>query len=253
MSKVVLVTGASKGIGAATALAFGKAGYDVAVNYRKDTKSAQSIVRQIEGYGQKALAIQANAFTDEGTKELFKCLTDVFPKLDVLVNNAGNPNEPTFGAYTCDDVNMSLGANFGATVLCTQEAVKIMNKGTILFTSSVYGLQFGGNPNLALYSAGKAAMINFAQTMAEKLAPNIRCNVVAPGVTKTPAWDGVSDEHIKTSLDMTLQKEWVEAEEIANAFLFLAESPRITGQTIVVDAGWQKKIRATEVQRRHPS
>jgi len=243
MSKVAVVTGASKGIGAATAVAFGKAGYDVVVNYLHDSPAANELVHQIEQMGQRAIAIQAHAFTEDGVKKLFGEIKSTFPKIDVLVNNAGDPNEPSFGEFTCDDINKSLGANFGATVLCTQEAVKIMDEGSILFTSSIYGLPFGGNPNLSLYSAGKAAMINFAQTMAEKLAPKIRCNVVAPGTTKTLAWEGVSPEYAAKSLDMTLQKEWVAAEEIANAFVFLAETPHITGQTIVIDAGWQKKIR----------
>ena len=250
INKAVVVTGASKGIGVATAIAFGKSGYNVVVNYHKDTKSVQKVVAQIEKYGQKAIAVQADVFTKEGIKKLFKITKATFPKIDVFINNAGNPNEPSFGTYTSEDINKSLGANIGASILCTQEAVKLIDKGSILFNSSVYGLQFGGNPNLALYSAGKAAMINFAQTMAEKLAPNIRCNVVAPGTTKTPAWDGVAPEYSQKSLDMTLLKEWVDAEEIANAFLFLAETPHITGQTIVVDAGWQKKIRDNSPKRK---
>lgn len=250
MSKVAVVTGASKGIGASTAIAFGKAGYDVVVNYRNDTDAANKVVATIEKSGQKAVAIQAHAFTEDGIKKLFSEVKDKFQKIDVLVNNAGNPNEPSFGEYTCDDVNKSLGANVGAAILSTQEAVKLMDKGSILFTSSIYGLQFGGNPNLALYSAGKAAMINFAQTMAEKLAPNIRCNVVAPGTTRTPAWDDVAPEYAQKSLDMTLLKEWVSSDEIANAFVFLAETPHITGQTIVVDAGWQKKIRDNSPKRK---
>lgn len=250
MSKVVVVTGASKGIGGATALAFGKAGYDVVVNYKTDTQSAQNIVEQIEMYGQKAIAVQSDAFSEEGIIKLFKVVTDVFPKIDVLVSNAGNANEPSFGEYTCADINKSLGANFGSSVLCTQEALKLMDKGSILFTSSIYGLPFGGNPNLVLYSASKAAMINFAQTMAEKLAPNIRCNVVAPGTTKTPAWENVAPEYAKKSLDMTLLKEWVTAEEVAETFLFLANTPNITGQTITVDGGWQKKIRDSSPQQK---
>jgi len=250
VNKIAVVTGASKGIGAATALAFGRAGYDVVVNYRTDTKSAQNIVQQIERYGQKALAVKAHVFTENGIKELFNVVKSEFSRIDVLVNNAGDPNEPEFGKYTCEDINRSLGSNFGATVLCTQEAVKLMNKGSILFTSSIYGLPFGGNPGLALYSAGKAAMINFTQTMAEKLSPNIRCNVVAPGTTRTPTWDGVAQEYIDRSLGMTLQKEWVEADEIADTFVFLAEAPHITGQTITVDAGWQKKIRGVNIKTR---
>jgi 3-oxoacyl-[acyl-carrier protein] reductase len=242
VSKVAVVTGASKGIGAATAVAFGRAGYDVVINYCNDTESAQKVVKEIENLGQKAIAIQANAFTEEGMKQIFETVKAKFSKIDVLVNNAYTPKEPSFGEYDCSSLNKSFGANFGATVLCTQEAVKLMDKGSILFTSSIYGLPFGGKPSLPLYSASKAAMINFAQTMAEKLAPNIRCNVVTPGVTKTPNWEGVAEDYVQKSLDLTLLKDWVEPQEIANTFVFLAETPHVTGQTIVVDSGWQKKI-----------
>lgn len=250
MSKVAVVTGASKGIGAATAIAFAKAGYDVVINYRTDTTSAEAVAEQVKALGQEALLVQAHVFTEDGVKTLFEIIKKTFPKIDVLVNNAGNPREPKFGEYSCEDINKSLGANFGATVLCTQYAVGMMDKGSILFTSSIYGLPWGGNPGLVLYSASKAAMINFAQTMAEKLAPQIRCNVVAPGTTRTPAWDNATPAYAQKSLDMTLQKEWVQPEEIANAFVFLAETPHITGQTITIDAGWQKKIRENSPDRR---
>lgn len=243
MAKVAVVTGASKGIGAATAIAFGKAGYDVVVNYKSDTKSAQDVANEIKKYGQKVILSQADVFTEDGVMILIDEIKSKYKKIDVFVNNAGNPSETEFGAYTANNIKDSLMANFMSSVLCTQEAVKLIDKGSILFTSSVYGLQFGGNPSLALYSAGKAAMISFTQTISERLAPNIRCNAVAPGSTKTPAWDGVNPEYAQKSLDMTLQKEWVEPQEIADAFVFLAETPHITGQTIVIDSGWQKKIR----------
>jgi 3-oxoacyl-[acyl-carrier protein] reductase len=250
MSKVVVITGASKGIGAATALKFGKAGYDVVVNYRNDSVAAQNIVEQIKQYGQNAITVQSDVFTEEGINKLFEKTQTTFPKIDVLVNNAGYLNEPSFGDYTFDEVNKSIFANFGYAALCTQKFLKLIDKGSILFTSSIYGLQFGGNPRLALYSASKAALINFSQTMAEKLAPNIRCNVVVPGSTKTPAWDGVAEAYAQKSLDMSLLKEWVGSEEIASAFLFLTQTPHITGQTIVIDSGWQKKIRENSPSRK---
>ena len=249
MSKVAIVTGSSKGIGAATAIAFARAGYDVVVNYASDEVSANEVVSKIKQLGRESIAVKADVFTSEGVKYLFEVVKTRFESLDVLVNNAGYPEEAQFGYYTFDEISKSLNNNFSSSVLCTQEAVKQMTKGCVLFTSSIYGLQFGGNPGLALYSAGKAAMINFAQTMAEKLSPNIRCNVVAPGTTKTPAWDGVSHEYSQKSLDMNLIKEWVDPDEIADAFIFLAETPHITGQTIVIDGGWQKKIRENSPKR----
>lgn len=249
MSKTVVVTGSSKGIGAETALAFGKNGYDVVVNYATDATAAENVVSQIEAFGQKAIAVKADVFSEDGIHKLFDAIKPNYGKIDVFINNAGHPEEPEFGRYTLNDINNSINNNFLSTVLCTQEATKIIENGSILFTSSIYGLQFGGNPRMALYSAGKAAMINFAQTMAEKLSPDIRCNVVAPGTTKTPAWDGVSPEYSEKSLSMNLIKEWVDPKEIASAFVFLAETPHITGQTIVIDGGWQKKIRENSPKR----
>lgn len=244
MNKVAVITAASKGIGRSTAVAFGKNGYDVVVNYSKDDNAAQKVVKEIQDTGSKAFAVKADIFTEAGVNKLFQEVQKQFAKVDVLVNNSGNPNEPALGEYTFDNVVESLSGNFISSVLCTQKVVPLMKEGgSILFTGSTYGLNFGGNPGLALYSAGKAGIINFTQTMAEKLAPKIRCNCVVPGTTKTPGWDGVSAEYTQKSLGMALIKEWVGAEEIAAAFLFLANTPHITAQTITIDAGWQKKIR----------
>lgn len=251
MSKVAIVTGASKGIGAATAIAFGKEGYDVVVNYLSDEAAAKKVARAIEAAGSKAILVQADVFSESGVKQLFEVVEKECGHIDVLVNNAGMPSEPPFGEWTWEAINKSLVGNVTSAVLCTQTAVPLMKEGgSILFTSSIYGLNFGGSPSLTLYSAGKAAIINFAQAMAEKLAPKIRCNVVAPGTTKTPAWDGANPDYVDTSLGMTLQKEWVAAEEIADTFVFLVKTPHINAQTITVDAGWQKKIRPKSAGKR---
>lgn len=244
MSKVAVVTGSSKGIGAATALAFANTCYDVVINYHMDELAARDVVAAVEQLGRRATTVQADVSTEHGIKKLFEHIRKDFGSIDVLVNNMRLPAEPVFGVWTEDSISSSLTNNLISAMLCTQAAVPLMgNGGSILFTSSIYGLTFGASPNLPLYSAGKAGIISFAQSMAEKLAPNIRCNVVAPGTTRTPAWNSAKPEYARKSLDMTLQKEWVEPEEIANAFVFLAETPHITSQVVVIDAGWQKKIR----------
>lgn len=251
MSKVVVITGASKGIGSSTAAAFAQAGYDVVINYKSDTKAAEATAKAVETAGQKSLLVQSDIFTEAGIRTLFDAVKEEFDHIDVLVNNAGLPKEPPFGEWTTSAITESFTANVTSAALCTQAAVSLIKTGgSIIFTTSIYGLNFGGNPTLLLYSAGKAAIVNLAQTLAEKLSPNIRCNVVAPGATKTPAWDGADPAYVAAAHDMTLQKEWVTAEDIASASVFLAEAPHITAQTIVVDAGWQKKIRAKTVAKR---
>lgn len=245
MSKVMAITGASKGIGAATAVVFAKDGYDVVLNYHSDDEAAKKVASEIEAAGQRAVLVKANIFEARGVEQLFEVIRREFGKLDVLINNAGKPVDKPFGEWTYDSISEALNWNFTTAALCTQSAVTLMAEGgSIAFLGSIYGLPFGGSPNLPFYSAGKAATVQFMQAMAERLAPKIRCNAVVPGSTKTPHWDNIKPEYQAISLGMTIQKEWVQPEEIASALLFFANTPHITAQTIVVDGGWQKKIRS---------
>ncbi len=243
MNKVVLITGASKGIGAATALAFAEAGYDVIINYKDDESAAKLVAEKAKANKGEAKTIKADVFTEEGVAHLFNSVSKIYDNIDVLVNNAGYADEPDFNELTYQGIVDSLSGNFISAVLCTKAFVPIINKdGSILYNSSIYGINYGSNPGLPIYSAGKAAIVNFAQSMAEKLAPNIRCNVVAPGVTKTPAWDSAGKEYIDMRINQTLQREWVDPSDIADAFVFLAQNPHMNAATIVVDAGWMKKF-----------
>jgi NAD(P)-dependent dehydrogenase (short-subunit alcohol dehydrogenase family) len=243
-NRVVVITGASKGIGAATAKAFAQAGYDVVINYLQDKRAAEQTASVVKQVGTNAHMFQADIYTESGIKQLFDYAQETYKEIDVFINNAGGPPEPDFGDYDRASIIASLDGGFISAVLCTQAASQLIKPGgCILYTSSIYGLNQGGSPNRALYSAGKAAMINFAQTMAQELAPRkIRCNIVAPGMTNTSHWQTRSEAYRKQRLNMSLQKEFVEPEEVANAFLFLAETPHATGTTLVLDAGWNKKF-----------
>lgn len=243
-NRVVVITGASRGIGAATAKRFAQAGYDVVINYLQDRESAKQIAAAVEKAGVRAVVVQADIYTESGIQELFDEVQKTYTAIDIFINNAGGPPEPDFGNYDRTSIIAALDGGFISAVLCTQAASKLIKpSGCILYTSSIYGLDQGGSPNRALYSASKAAIINFAQTMAQELAPKkVRSNVVAPGMTNTSHWQIRSEAYRKQRLNMSLQKEFVEPDEVANAFLFLAESPHATGVTLVLDAGWSKKF-----------
>lgn len=239
--KVVVITGASKGIGAATAKAFAKAGYNVVINYLSDDESAQKLLSDIND--SNSIIVKADVFSEEGISELFNIVKDKYGNIDVLVCNAGLPKEPTLEDLGYNSILKSVSSNFISNVLFIKYFTPIINKnGCVLFTGSVYGANFCGDIDLPLFSAQKAAIVNFSQTMAQKFAPNIRFNVVAPGETRTALWDDIDPLVAKECMNMTLQKEWVEPSEIADAFVFLAKTPHINAQTITIDAGWSKKF-----------
>jgi 3-oxoacyl-[acyl-carrier protein] reductase len=242
MNKVAVVTGSSRGIGAATAVAFAKAGYDVVINYLSDSRAADNVAAAARKAGVNALIAKADVFTEDGVNDLFSTIKGKYKQINALINNAGLAEEPAFEKLNAAHITEAVMANFTSAVLCTKAALPLMRTGSISYCSSVYGLDYGGNPSMPIYSAAKAATKNFMQTMAEKLAPDIRCNAVAPGVTKTQAWDTASPQYIATRKGMTLDDEWVQPEEVAAAFVFLAETPHVNAETIVVDSGYMKKF-----------
>ena len=116
--------------------------------------------------------------------------------------------------------------------------MKEKGSGKIINTASIRGLPEGGRTGIMAYSAAKAALINFTKTLAKELAPTITVNAVAPGFTDSSAFNGVAKETIKGYLDSTLLKRWITPDEIADAFLYLAGADAITGEVLVIDAGW---------------
>lgn len=243
MNKSVVVTGASLGIGAATVKNFAKAGYDVAINYFHSESEAESLRKECESLGVKAIKIKADCTKEAEIQALARKVEENFGKLDVLINNFGNAKETEFEKLTQEEmlefVNRTLISAMVATKIFVPKYMKL--KSSVLNVASIYGLAHSASLNFPIYSASKAGLINFTQVMAKKYAPGIRFNAVAPGFTKTPHWDGADPERAKFLINSTLQKEWVLPEDVANTLLFLAESQHINAETIVIDAGWSKR------------
>ena len=243
MSKTVLITGASQGIGAATARVFAAAGYDVAINYFRSQDKAETLAEECRKVGVQVVVVQADCSQETELKRLAEEVHQKFGLIDVLVNNFGLSDEPEFENASQQDMLNALNISLVSTMLAVRIFVpKLMKpQASVLNVASMYGLNQSAGLKHPIYSAGKAGLINFTQGMAKKHAPHIRFNVVAPGFTKTPHWDTADPERAKACIDSTLQKEWVQPEDIAKTLLFLAESPHITAETIVVDAGWSKR------------
>lgn len=243
--KVAIITGSAANIGKATALLFAKEGAKVVINTKNNTEAGQAVTDEIKNAGGEAIFVQADLSQQDEANKLFKAAVDAFGTVDILVNNAGVANGKAFLETTKEDWMRDFDNNFFDMVLCSQAAVKIMAQkggGVILNTTSIRGIEHTGREGIMPYSAAKAAAISFTKTLAKELAPKIRVNAVAPGFVITPNYDKTPQEVKDQFIDGTLIKRWIQPQEIAEAFLYLATAEAVTGENLVVDGGFTLKV-----------
>lgn len=246
--KVCLVTGASRGIGRAIAITFGREGADVAVNYSRSREKAEEVVNEIIKFGRKAIIVKADVSNKEEVNEMVETVIKEFGKIDVLVNNAGITWKPTkILEGTKEEWEKVLGVNLLGTYYCIQAVAPHMIKrryGKIINISSLasIGTTFGEQ---VAYGPSKAAINILTKRLAYELGEyNICVNAIAPGLIKTEILSvGRSEEELEKLFNkiasVTALRRIGEPQDIANVALFLAsdESNFITGQVIVADGG----------------
>jgi 3-oxoacyl-[acyl-carrier protein] reductase len=239
--KVALVTGGSRGIGRATALALAGAGASVVVNYRGNQAAADETVAAIAQAEGRAAAVQADVSVADDVERLFKVATDQFGKVDILVNNAGITRDTLLLRMKDDDFDAVLDTNLRGLFLCTRAALRPMTRarfGRIINITSVVGL--AGNAGQANYAAAKAGIIGFTKSAAREMASrNITVNAVAPGYIETEL-TGVLDEKVRGAiLESVPLGRLGTPEDVAGMVCFLASDAAayITGQTFTVDGG----------------
>lgn len=237
--RVAIVTGASRGIGRAVALALAAEGAKVVVNYASSSGAADEVVAQITAAGGEAIALQADVSKSDQVETLIKESKDKFGRLDVLVNNAGITRDTLLMRMKPEDWQAVIDLNLTGVFLCTRAASKIMLKqksGRIINIASVAGQM--GNPGQANYSAAKAGVIGFTKTVAKEVAPRgITVNAVAPGFIETDMTKEIKSEDIIKYIPLG---RYGKPEEIAGMVKFLAADPAaayITGQVFNVDGG----------------
>ncbi len=238
--QVAVVTGSSRGIGKATAIALATEGAKVVVNYARSSEAAEAVVAEIEGIGGEAIALQADVSKADQVDAMIKATMDKFGRIDVLVNNAGITRDTLLLRMKPEDWQAVIDLNLTGVFLCTRAVSKIMLKqrsGRIVNISSVAGLM--GNPGQANYSAAKAGVIGFTKTIAKELAPRgVTANVVAPGFIATDmTGDLKNTEEILKYIPLA---RYGKPEEVAGLIRFLAADPAaayITGQVMNVDGG----------------
>ncbi len=238
--KVAVITGSSRGIGKAAALALAEQGGKIVVNYARSSEAADAVVAQIEEMEGEAIALQADVSKADEVDALIKATMDKFGRIDVLVNNAGITRDTLLLRMKPEDWQAVIDLNLTGVFLCTRAVSKIMLKqrsGRIVNISSVAGLM--GNPGQANYSAAKAGVIGLTKTVAKELAPRgVTANVVAPGFIATDMTDDLKNtEEILKYIPLA---RYGQPEEVAGLIRFLAADPAaayITGQVMNVDGG----------------
>jgi len=239
--KAALVTGASKGIGRATALKLAEMGVKVAVNYNSSPNAAAEVATGITEGGGEAMTVQADVSDREQVAAMVKTVDDAWGQVDILVNNAGIINDQLLLRMSDEAWHRVIDVNLHGTFYCTRAVLrKMVSKrwGRIINIGSIVGLR--GNPSQTNYTASKAAMIGFTKALAKEVATrNITVNCVTPGYFDTETTSVLTKRQRDYWNSMIPQGHFGEVDDVANLVAFLAgeDSKYITGQVVSVDGG----------------
>lgn len=243
MMKTAVVTGASRGIGAACAVALAKSGYNVILGYKVNKERAENLADVlISGYGVAAIAQKADVSVSSEAQALIDTAYRNFGAVDVLVNNAGIAGYKLFTDITDEDWDEMIGTNLTGVFNCSRAAVKYMvnqKSGSIVNISSMWG-QVGASCEVH-YSAAKAGVIGLTQALAKELAPSgIRVNCVCPGIIKTDMLNDIDDDTIASLMEETPLGRLGTPKDIADSVAFLCSDRAefITGQILGVNGGF---------------
>jgi 3-oxoacyl-[acyl-carrier protein] reductase len=237
--KTVLITGASRGIGATLAEEFARAGAKVVLSAR--TAGVQALAERLRAAGQAAEALTGDATDDAHAKALLQLCRAKFGGLDVLVNNAGVLVPGKLGMVRMEDARRMFEVNVLAVINLTQYAIRLFPKGqggSIVNLASIAGTQ--GVDGLAAYGASKAALVGFTRAAAKELAPQkIRVNAVAPGFVETDMTRQFPAEVVTRTVAGVRLGRIGQPADVARAVIFLAsdDAAYITGQVLGVDGG----------------
>ena len=239
--KTAVVTGASRGIGKAIALALAKEGFNVVVNYNGNKEKAEQVKKECEDFGVNAITVKANVADFSESENLIKEAVSTFGSIDVLVKNSGITKDTLLLRMKEEDFDSVIDVNLKGTFNTIKHAARQMMKqrsGSIINMSSVVGIS--GNAGQINYAASKAGVIGLTKSVARELASRgIRANAVAPGFIETDMTDELNDKAKEEILKTIPLNDTGKSEDVANLVVFLAseKSRYITGQVIHVDGG----------------
>lgn len=239
-NKVVLVTGGSRGIGAAIVEKLAKKGYTVILNYNKSEESAKRIQQELLQIGKNIEIFKADVSKREEVKRLIQFILKKYNTIDVLINNAGIAQEKLFTDITDTDWNYMIQNNLNSVFYCTQETLPTMihnKQGCIINISSIYGIT-GGSCEVH-YSVTKAGIDGMTKALAKELGPsNIRVNSIAPGIINTQMNKNLTKQDIENIKQEIPLSKIGNTEDIAKCAEWIIEDTYTTGQIISINGGW---------------
>lgn len=242
MKEIVLITGGSRGIGAACVDLFASKGYKVVINYNNSEEEANNLYKRLLDKGLDVHIFKADVSVREEVNSMVDYCIKEFSAIDILINNAGISQEKLFIDITDEDWDKMLNTNLKSMFYTTQEVLKHMiseKKGKIINISSMWGMV--GASCEVHYSAAKAGVIGMTKALAKEVGPsNIQVNAIAPGVIKTDMLNGFTDEDMDVLIEETPLMRIGTSMDIAKCAVFLASegSDFITGQVISPNGGF---------------
>jgi len=242
--KVVVVTGASRGIGRAIALRCAREGARVGINFLSGRAAAEDVAAEVQALGRRAHLLPADVRDDAQARAMVREAVAAFGRIDVWVNNAGVEYEEPIAEISEAHWDETFAVNEKGLFFCARaaaEAMRPQGAGAIVNIASRFGVL--GDPNSLPYGASKAAVINLTKALAKLYAPELRVNAVAPAYTATDMMAHVTPEYRARFLDTTPLRRVAHPDDTAAAVVFLAsdEAAFTTGQTLLVDGGYTLK------------
>ena len=240
LNKIIVVTGSSRGIGAAIVKHLAKLGYTVILNYNKSEASAKNVESELKKQGYTVDVFRADVSKPMEAKNLIDFAINKYGKIDVLINNAGIYQDRLFTEITDEDWKNMMDNNLNSAFYCSREAAKNMihnKQGLIINMSSIWGLT-GGSMEVH-YSTTKAGLIGLTKALAKELGPsNIRVNAIAPGIIDTDMNRGYSKEDLEELKNEIPLERIGTANNIAKSVAWLIEDDYTTGEVISINGGW---------------
>lgn len=236
---VVLVTGSSRGIGAATIKEFAKNGYDVVINYNNSLEKALMLQDEIKEYGVKSLILKCDISNEEDVKEMIDTIMEEFGTIDILINNAGIAIDTTFDDKTVSNFRRTLDVNLIGPFVLSRLVGDIMyknKKGTIINISSTNGIDTN-YPESVDYDASKSGLISLTHNLAKQYAPYVRVNAICPGWVNTDMNKDLTIGFIEEEKEKILLNRFANPEEIADVIYNISTCTYINNSIIRVDGG----------------